>query len=260
MGHIGIHMRMQQTSRAVGLLVLAIISFGFRLIGAEEGYQGQKWALLEPKAVLEAAGTITTTNYPDCDEAMVEGRLVRVYRADGTGEAQDEVYTKVLTEKGKRNNRTISLSFMLPYSTVKVETLEVISPKGEVITVDLAANSKESIDDSQMSMNIYDPNMRVLRVNIPRLEPGDVIHSITRTTTLRSIIPGEFAEWNVFEGGGYIRHVSYEVHAPKDKPLSRIILRDEVPGTVKYSSKPDEADGKLARGVQMVLGGFQAAP
>ena len=245
MGHIGIHMRMQQTSRAVGLLVLAIISFGFRLIGAEEGYQGQKWALLEPKAVLEAAGTITTTNYPDCDEAMVEGRLVRVYRADGTGEAQDEVYTKVLTEKGKRNNRTISLSFMLPYSTVKVETLEVISPKGEVITVDLAANSKESIDDSQMSMNIYDPNMRVLRVNIPRLEPGDVIHSITRTTTLRSIIPGEFAEWNVLEGGGYIRHVSYEVHAPKDKPLSRIILRDEVPGTVKYSSKPDEADGKF---------------
>jgi len=28
---------------------------------------------------------------------------------------------------------------------------------------------------------------------------------------------------------GYIRHIEYEVHAPLDKPLERIALRDEVP-------------------------------
>src|SRR5579859_76459 len=126
--------------------------------------------------------------------------MVRVYRADGTGESQDEGYVKVLTEKGKRNNRTLSLSFMLPYFTVEVVKLEVIRPNGEVVPVDVAANSKEIIDDSQMAMNIYDPNSKVLRVNIPKLEIDDMVHSVTRLTVQRSIIPGEFAEENVFEG------------------------------------------------------------
>ncbi len=228
-----------------GLVFPAAIASSIQLLAADDPYQGAKWAPLDPKPILEAAAAITLTNYPDCDEATVDSHMVRVYRADGTGEAQDETYTKVLTEKGKRNSRTVSMGFMLPYNTVKVLKLEVIRPNGEVLPVDLEANSKESIDDSQMAMNIYDPNMRVLRVNIPKLEPGDVIHSITRTTTLRSIIPGEFAEWNLFEGSGYIRHVSYDVYAPKDKPLNRIILRDEVPGTLKSSTKPDENGGTL---------------
>ena len=180
--------------------------------------------------------------------------MVRVYRADGTGECQDETFVKVLTEKGKRNNRTLSLGFMLPYSTVEVVKLEVMQPGGEVVPVDVAANSKETIDDSQMPMNIYDPNMRVLRVNIPKVEIGDVVHSITRQTIERSIIPGEFAEENVFEGRGYIRHMSYEVHAPADRPLKRIALRDEVPGTVRYSEPAGR--GQHAR---PPLGGQQCA-
>src|SRR5208337_2145264 len=102
------------------------------------------------------------------DAVTVDGRSVRNYRADGTGESQDESFTKVMTEKGRRDNRTLSFSFMLPYSTVAVDKLEVIAPDGRIVPVDVAANSKESIDDSQMSMNIYDPNMRVLRVNIPK--------------------------------------------------------------------------------------------
>ena len=35
---------------------------------------------------------------------------------------------------------------------------------------------------------------------------------------------------------GYIRHMSYDVYAPGDKPLKRIVVRDEVPGTL--SSTP----------------------
>ena len=112
--------------------------------------------------------------------------------------------------------------------------IEVVKPSGEIVPVDIAANSKDSIDDSQMAMNIYDPNSRVLQVNIPRLEIGDVVHSITRQTTERAYIPGEFADENVFEGGGYIRHLSYEVHAPADRPLKHLALRDEIAGTVKY--------------------------
>ena len=78
------------------------------------------WSLTDAKKALAAAAEITPEKYPNCDDATVEKKMMRVYRADGTGECQDETYTKVLTEKGRRDNRTLSLSFMLPYSTVAV--------------------------------------------------------------------------------------------------------------------------------------------
>ena len=199
-------------------------------------YADSRWALVDAAKIMAAAAEITPAKFPDCDEATIEKKLVRVYRADGTAEMQDESFVKALTEKGKRNNRTITLSFMLPYSTAAVAKLEVIKPNGSAVTVDIEANSKESIDDSQMAMNIYDPNSKLLQVNIPQLEIGDVVHAVTRQTILRAIVAGEFADENVFEGEGYLRHVSYEVVAPADRPLKSIKLRDEVAGTVKYSN------------------------
>ncbi len=206
-------------------------------------YAGDTWTFVDTKKVLADAADITLAKYPDSDDATVEQKMVRVYRSDGTGECQDETFTKVLTEKGKRNNRSLSESFMLPYSTEDIFVLEVIKPDGKTVPVDIAANSKETIDDSQMSMNIYDPNSKVLRVNIPRLEVGDMVHSIVRQTITRPFIPGQYAEENLLEGRGYIRHTSYEVHAPADRPLQRIALRDEVPGTVKYTTTPDANGG-----------------
>jgi transglutaminase-like putative cysteine protease len=206
--------------------------------GETDRYVGPIWALLNEKKVMTAAADITQTMYPNCDEATVEEKITEDYRADGTGENQDEAYVKVLTEKGKRDRRTLSIGYMLPYSTAQVVKLEIIKPSGEIVPVDIAANSKETIDTSQMESNIYDPNSKILQVNISGLEINDVLHWVTRTTTLRSIIPGEFADENVFEGDGYIRHLVYEVYAPVDKPLKKIVLKDEVPGTVKYTTEP----------------------
>ncbi len=210
-------------------------------------YDGPRWLFLDAARVMAAAGQITTNQYPDCDSATVDKKMVRVYRADGTGEAQDETFTKVLTEKGKRQNRDLSQFFMLPYFTVEVVKLEVIKPSGEHLNVDIAANSKEMIDDSQMGMNIYDPNMKILKVNIPQLDPGDVVHSVVRTTTHRAIIAGEFSDSNVFEDTGYIRHISYEIYEPADKPLKRIVVRDEVAGTLKHSTLKQDGDITLQR-------------
>ncbi len=213
--------------------------------GAETNdYAGSDWALVDAGKVLAAAKEITPEKFPNSDEATVDQKSVRFYRVDGTGESQDESFTKVLTEKGRRDNRTLSLSYQLPYTTVSVPTLEVIKPDGTVVSVDVAANSKDSIDDSQMAENIYDPNSHVVRVNIPQLEVGDVVHSVMRQTTERPLLTGEFADENVFEGSGYIRHISYEVHAPGERPLQRIALRDEVPGTVT-SSVSTNADKTL---------------
>jgi len=222
-----------------GLVLTAVVLAGSSARAADTNrYTGSAWDLVDAQKVMAAAAEITPAKYPDCDWATVEQKSVRVYQSDGTGECQDETFVKVLTEKGKRDNRTLTMNFMLPYTTVAVPRLEVIKPDGQIIPVDVTANSKESIDDSQMAENIYDPNMRVLQVNIPSLEIGDVVHSVERQTIERPIIPGQYAEENVFEGPGFIRHITYEIHAPADRPLKRIVLRDAVPGTVTASTRP----------------------
>src|SRR5208282_624492 len=71
---------------------------------------------------------------------------------------------------------------------------------------------------------------------------GDLVHSVTRETIARSIVSGQYAEESVLEEPSYILHSSYEVHAPPDRPLVRIALRDEVPGTVTYTKLDDSSE------------------
>lgn len=230
-----IFMKTKISLRVLPFVLLAAAAGLLPVLAGAADFSGAEWNLVDLKKVQAAAAEITPQKYPDDDSATVEQNSVRDYRQDGTGESQDETFVKVLTEKGKRENRELSYSFMLPYWTIEVSKLEVVKPDGTVVPVDVAANSKESIDDSQMSMNIYDPNERVLRVNIPQLEVGDMVHSVVRLIIHRSIMPDEYDEGNVFEGSSYIHHVSYEVHAPAGLPLKSIGLRDQVAGTISSS-------------------------
>ena len=232
-------MHLRTPSRFHLLFVVAIASTALRTFADEAGrYQGKDWALLDAKQVMRAADGITLAQHPNCDAVIVDERTIEAYQTEGTAECQDETFTKVLTEKGKRDHDVLSLDFLLPYFTVQAARLEVIKPDGTVVPVDVAANSRESIDNSQMQENIYDPNSRILRVNIPGLEIGDVVHAVTRTTIRRAIIPREFADSFLFEGPDYIRHVSCELRAPAAEPLKHFALRDQVNGTVTYATRP----------------------
>jgi len=154
-------MRINCLVRVGGTLLL--VALGFLTVSPVRGdtndYAGSKWTLIDASKIQTAAAETTVAKYPNCDVVTVDEKSVRVYRADGTGESQDESFVKALTEKGRRASRTLSFNFMLPYSTVDVAKLEVMKPDGQLIPVDVAANSKESIDDSGMAMNIYDPNI-----------------------------------------------------------------------------------------------------
>src|SRR5215469_4327220 len=216
-----------------------ILAFGLAALSAmaeDTQFTAAEWNPVDLKKVMGAAAEITPAKYPNCDSAVVDQNSVRDYHADGTGLCQDETFTKVLTEKGRRDNRELSFFFMLPYFNVAVPKVEVIKPDGTIVPVDIAANSKESIDDSQMSENIYDPNNRIVSVNIPQLDIGDTIHVVSRQIIHRSIMPNEYDEENVFEGSSYIRHLSYVVHAPASLPLVSSALRDKIPGTITSST------------------------
>ena len=108
--------------RAVFILALALCASALFAETARR-YDGEAWSLLDSAAVMTAAADITTAKYPDSDDVTVDSKLMRIYRVDGTAESQDETFTKVLTEKGKRNNRTVTRGFMLPYTSVDVVRL-----------------------------------------------------------------------------------------------------------------------------------------
>ena len=219
-------------SKILSLISSLFLLAAVRACAEDTNFTTAEWAPVDAQKIMAAAAQITPAQYSNSDAVIVEQHSVRDYHADGTGECQDEIFTKVLTEKGRKDNREQSYFFMLPYFTVAVPKLEIIKADGTVVPVDVAANSKESIDDSQMAENIYDPNNRILTVNIPQLDIGDTIHVISRQMIHRSIMPTEYDEENVFEGASYIRHLSYEVHAPASLPLVRTALRAEVPGTM----------------------------
>ena len=96
------------------LLIAVFLSSLTPALGGTNDYTGSRWAPVDSAKVMADANAITTTAYPNCDFAIVDQHSVRVFRADGTGESQDESFVKVLTEKGRRANRTMGLGFMLP--------------------------------------------------------------------------------------------------------------------------------------------------
>ena len=198
---------------------------------------------LDRAAVLQAAAEVTRESYPNADDVLVDD-LIRVrYEADGTSLTTDETYFKVLTEKGKRENRTLSFHFTLPYEDVALDVLEVIRPDGAVIPVDIAGQSRVMIDRSQMDSNIYNPNNKVLQVGIPGLETDDLVRYRSIRHKVKARVPDTWSDYLVLEYTSPIKHFVYEVSAPKELPLCNIAVKNEIKGAVRYTR--GEKNGRL---------------
>jgi len=192
---------------------------------------------LNREDVLKASKSVTAELYPDADDVLLDDYTSVRYNPDGTAIEYCDSYQKILTEKGKRENNELTLSFTIPYDAVKVLLLEVIKPDGHVVQVDVAKQGKEMIDPQQMGSNIYNPNDKLLRVGIPDLQIGDIVHSITKNELKKTIFPNSWSNIILFEYTSPIKHHVYEVFAPKELPLKKIVLRNEIPNTVKYTKK-----------------------
>ena len=71
------------------------------------------------------------------------------------------------------------------------------------------------------------------------------LHSVTRRRPLaRSYIPGQYAgRISLGRTPAIFCTPVSEVHAPADRPLLRVALRNEVPGTVTYTTNSDSSGG-----------------
>jgi transglutaminase-like putative cysteine protease len=165
------------------------------------------------------------------------------YKPDGTGYTVEEVYEKILTEKGKRESCTLDLYFHKHYNKVEVLHLELIKPDGRTVPIDIAANSKSMVDASQMGSNIYDPNSQTLNVTIPDLQIGDMVHVITKNTIIRTRIEDTWSEYFVLQSTNPILRYDIEISAPPERPLACKMIKDEVKNTITFSQK--EVDGRI---------------
>ena len=118
--------------------------------------------LLDTRAVMESAKSVTREKYTDSDRMVVDNHMLETYEKDGSSVTWDDEFLKVLTEKGRRESSSFSLDFNTHYGTSLVYRAEIIKPDGRVIPIDVGTYSRVMTDPGQMGMNIYDPLQRVL--------------------------------------------------------------------------------------------------
>ena len=207
-------------------------------------------------ALLKRASAITKTQFPEADSVILRENEFYTYETSGAYRSTDELYVKILTENGRVALRRFSLYFNTHYNRVAIQSIVVIKPDGRRIKVDVARNSRQVIDSSQMASNIYDPASRRLVVTIPHLEVGDVLYLKSSDEHFKPRIPDFWSNYCLLQSDSPILENNIEVNAPDTLPLRSIAVKDEVKGTVRFTQK--KSSGRIiykwsARNVPQVI-------
>lgn len=200
---------------------------------------------LTVEKIMEQASKATDIKYPDSDAVLIDDFIQVKYQKDGTSSSWDDTAIKILTEKGKRNNRTISLGFDTAYGTNFFSKVQLIKPDDSVVEINPEANSKVMVDSSQMNANIYNPNSKVLNLSVPGLEVGDTLRYVIHRKTHKAVVPNVWSDYQTFESSMPYQHMTYQVIAPKDRPLVKTALKSEIEGTVKFNELKTEQNDTI---------------
>ncbi len=192
--------------------------------------------LLDRDAVVEKAKGIRKADYPNAHTVLVDDYQRVEYNRDGTYINDDDYYVKVLTEKGRRESSVFKGYYNRALSKLNIDAIEVIKPNGRILPVKIEKNIKDQVNPSQMSSNIYDPNSRLVTVNIPGLEVGDLIHYRLSLECFHTRIANNFCDLCLFQEFKPTLHYRYEVIGPTELPLRKMMVkgrdRDKVSHTV----------------------------
>lgn len=243
-------------------------------------WEDKNYALLQDSTVDASGAGVTTRQYPDADEVILERALSIRYNENGTAFQVDDTAVKILTEKGAQNNRLVRSVYNRSYSRAKVPLVQIIKPDGARVPVELKYNTREAIASDNLSSNIYDPNDMVITVNVPGLEPGDILRYIMVDETQQPRVPDTYSDFFVMESSAPIIHSRVTVNAPENMPLRAMAVKDKqgegpaflqrsLPGRIVYSwevrnvpqyfSEPQmpDAAGSLQRVVVSTMADWQ---
>jgi len=198
--------------------------------------------MLDHDAVLEQLASITTEAYPNADDVLVSGMQRISYQPDGTSVQWHEEYVKILTEASRRQMGALSSYYTIPYQRgpedCNIPLVEILHADGTVTPIDVEAGSKTMINPSSMKENIYNPNQKIVQVNVPGLKIGDTLHFIMYDRVVQPRMADTWSDYYVLESTRPIVHRVIEVTAPAALPLRSIALKDPVDGTVQSETTP----------------------
>ena len=200
--------------------------------------------MMSPLAVSAADyGSVTRERFPDADVVCVEEVESVSYNADGTSETESEGWTKILTEKGRRSESTVTLNYSKRYGEAEIVYVGAIGTNGVERAIDVSGTMSETTDNSSMSENIYDPLDRRIVCTVPGLAVGEVVHVKTRRRTLKSRVRDHWSDVCVMEWTHPILKSTYKVKAPASRPIRASAVRNPL-GNVT-SSVERLADGSM---------------
>jgi transglutaminase-like putative cysteine protease len=198
---------------------------------------------MEQRVLLTAAAAVTQNLYPDADTVLVEDITLLEYNPDGSQHYLSDVASKILTEKGREEKSTVTIGYDAAYGKTGFTLAEILKPDGRVVPIDLETQSRETIDSGQMDANIYDPNYKTIRLSVPDLQIGDVLHYAFRGERTKAVVPGTWSDLFLFEDTSPVLHAICQVDAPAERPLTRIELKDPVGDTVSYRKEKRAGGG-----------------
>ena len=186
---------------------------------------------------------VTCRRFPDADAVQLD-EIERVrYNPDGTYEQTDECWTKILTEKGRREESSLTLDYSRRYGEAAIVYVGAIGTNGQERAIDVSATTSDKTDNSAMSANIYDPLDRKIVCTVPGLKIGETLHVKTRRKTTKPRCQDKWADISVMEWRTPILKSTYEVTAPAARPLRKIAIRHPLGNVVTNVAKL--ADGSL---------------
>lgn len=194
--------------------------------------------------VAGAADDVTCTRFPDADAVLVDDVTRVAYNPDGTYVEENECWTKILTEKGRREESTVTLGYSKRYGTAAIDFVRIVGTNGVARTVDVAATTREATDNGSMSANIYDPLDRRIVCTVPGLAVGETLHVKTTRRAVKPRCAGQWSDLALFAWSNPILRSRVEIRAPKERPLKRKAIRLPL-GNVTSSETPTEDGGML---------------
>ena len=183
-------------------------------------------AVLAALAAHFVFGAITAADYPDANLVTVE-EVERVsYATNGTWRSEREWWTKILTERGRRNLRSLSFDYNARYGKAELVYVGAIGVDGREREIDFSATLKDTTDNSSADSNIYDPLDRCVSCSVPGLAVGETLHVKMARTAFKSRVEGAWSDVAVFERTRPVLKSVYEVRAPKDLPIRSKAVRN----------------------------------
>lgn len=196
---------------------------------------------LDIKDVIANSKSITKAGYINAHDVLIDNLISVEYDTTGKYISYDDTYIKILDETGKNDNRILNLRYSKSYGMYDIKLIEIIKPDGHIKTIDIKANMDDQVEPSQASINIYNPNLRKITVQIPDLEIGDILHYYMVYNNKKARIEGEFSDFQFGQYTSPIAHMKYILKAPKSSPLKMFEIIDPVKGHyIKNVVKKDD--------------------